>query len=150
MDALELLTHDHQAVEGLFKKFEDAGPRAVKTKQALAEEIIEELTVHTEIEEKIFYPAVAQKTREAKQDVLESIEEHHLVETLMGEIKRLTPEDEAFSAKMTVLIENVRHHKHEEEHDLFPKVRKAMPNGELETLGQQLHRAKLQGQGKAE
>jgi hemerythrin superfamily protein len=146
MDATKLLEQDHKEVEGLFKKFEKAGDRAYKTKQELADKIIEELTIHAEIEEEIFYPAVKREAEQAEDVVLEAVEEHHVAEALMEEIKGLTSEDENFDAKVTVLIESVRHHKDEEEREMFPKVRKAFSSDELEQLGQQLEQAKRQKQ----
>lgn len=146
MDATALLQQDHEEVEQLFRKFEQAGDRATKTKQSLAQEIIGELTIHTEIEEEIFYPAVKAKIKAARDDVLESVEEHHVAEVLIEEIKRLSPQDESFDAKVTVLIENVRHHKQEEEDELFPEARKAFTQAELNTLGQDLQDAKQRRQ----
>ncbi|MGE5292834.1 MAG: hemerythrin domain-containing protein [Micromonosporaceae bacterium] len=144
MDAIKLLTQDHEEVEGLFKKFEDAGDRAVKTKEGLVEKMIEELTIHAEIEEEIFYPAVKSKISATEGEVLESVEEHHVADVLMEEIKALHPQDEAFDAKVTVLMENVRHHKAEEERELFPEVRKGFSKEELDTLGQRLEKLKQQ------
>jgi hemerythrin superfamily protein len=144
MDAIKLLTQDHKEVEGLFKQFEEAGDRAVKTKQDLVKEMIGELTIHTEIEEEIFYPAVKSKISAAKDEVLESVEEHHVADVLIEEIKNLTPEDEAFDAKVMVLIESVRHHKEEEEQEMFPEVRKGFSTEELDTLGQRLEQLKKQ------
>jgi hemerythrin superfamily protein len=146
MDATTLLQQDHQEVEQLFQKFEQAGDRAVKTKQDLAQKMIEELTIHAEIEEEIFYPAVKSKISAAKDEVLESVEEHHVAEILMDEIKELSPQDESFDAKVMVLIENVRTHKEEEETELFPQVRKAFSQEGLDTLGEELQRARQQKQ----
>jgi hemerythrin superfamily protein len=142
VEATKLLEQDHKEVEGLFKKFEEAGDQAYKTKQELADKIIEELTIHAEIEEEIFYPAVKSEVDAAEDEVAEAVEEHHVAETLMEEIKGLTPEDEQFDAKVTVLIESVRHHKDEEENEMFPKVRKAFSSEELEQLGARLEAAK--------
>jgi hemerythrin superfamily protein len=79
MDAITLLKADHKTVEGLFKKFEKAGDNAFKTKRDLVDKIIEELSVHAAIEEAVFYPAVREADEEIEDDVLESLEEHHIV-----------------------------------------------------------------------
>lgn len=147
MDAIKLLTQDHRDVEKLFTEFERAGDRAVKTKHTLAEKIIEELTLHTQIEEEIFYPAVRSRLNGGQEEVLESVEEHHVAETLIEEIKQLPPDAENFQAKVTVLIESVRHHKQEEEQQMFPQVRKALGTEELEDLGSKLEQAKQSKQG---
>jgi Hemerythrin HHE cation binding domain len=108
MDAIQLLKADHKAVKALFRQFEEAGERAYQTKQRLAEQAMQELEVHAAIEEEIFYPALdARADRDGKKLVDEAVEEHHVVKVLIGELKRLAPEDDQFTAKFTVLTENV-------------------------------------------
>lgn len=141
-NAIDLLIHDHQVVEGLFAEFEKAGERAYKTKQQLVEKFSHELTVHAYIEEKIFYPEARKAVPSTKDHVLESIEEHHVVVWMLSELAGLDPKDEAYDAKVTVLIENVRHHVQEEEQDWFPQVRKAMKSEKLKELGARLAAAK--------
>jgi hemerythrin superfamily protein len=139
MDAITLLREDHRTVEKLFKQFEKAGPSAGKTKQKLVDKIIHELAVHAAIEEQVFYPAV----READEDlVLESLEEHHIVKWVLSELDGMSPKDERFDAKVTVLIELVRHHVKEEQDDLFPEVRDALSRKELAEIGEMLQKAK--------
>jgi hemerythrin superfamily protein len=142
MDAIVLLKDDHQTVEKLFKEFENAGDRAYKTKRRIADKVIEELTVHAWIEEKIFYPAARAAVPDTTDHVLESVEEHHVVLWMLSELAGMDPEDERFDAKMTVLIENVRHHVKEEEQDWFPQVRSALGRNQLSELGEQLSAAK--------
>ncbi|BFV60692.1 hemerythrin domain-containing protein [Kitasatospora sp. CMC57] len=142
MDAIVLLKEDHQTVEKLFKEFEKAGENAHKHKREIADQVIEELTVHTWIEEKIFYPAAREAAPDTGDHVLESVEEHHVVLWMLSELTGMDPADERFDAKMTVLMENVRHHVEEEEKDWFPEVRKAMGRNRLVDLGEELAAAK--------
>jgi hemerythrin superfamily protein len=142
MDAVTLLRNDHKTVEGLFKKFEKAGPNAHKTKQDLVEKIVEELSIHAAIEEQVLYPAARAAVPDENDLVLESLEEHHIVKWVLSEIDGMDPTDERFTAKVTVLIENVRHHVEEEEGDLFPALRKGMKRKELEELAQAMEKAK--------
>jgi hemerythrin superfamily protein len=142
MDAVTLLRNDHKTVEGLFKKFEKAGPSAHKTKQDLVEKIVEELSIHAAIEEQVLYPAARRAVPDATDDVLEALEEHHIVKWTLSELDGMEPEDERYTAKVTVLIESVRHHVEEEEGELFPKLRKTMTRKELEDLAQALEAAK--------
>ena len=122
MDAITLLKDDHRSLERLFKRYEQAGDRAFVEKRALVDRIIEELSRHAAIEEQLFYP-VARATVPGTDDIaLESLEEHHIVKWVLSELERMDPTDERFDAKVTVLIENVRHHV-EEESEFFPKVR---------------------------
>jgi hemerythrin superfamily protein len=142
MDAVTLLRNDHRTTEALFKKFEKAGPNAHKTKQDLVEKIVEELSVHAAIEEQVLYPAARQAVPESEDDVLEALEEHHIVKWVLSELDGMKPTDERFTAKVTVLIENVRHHVTEEEGELFPALRKAMGRKALEELAEAMEAAK--------
>jgi hemerythrin superfamily protein len=145
MDALLLLTGDHNRVRGLFKRFEAADEaKDERTAAALATTIMNELDVHATIEEDVFYPAIKDASEELGEIVAEGIEEHHVVKVLMGEIKELTRSDEAWSAKMKVLIENVEHHADEEEKEMFPKVRTALGASGLEELGERLEARKAE------
>src|SRR6188474_3412853 len=115
MDAITLLRADHKTVEQLFKRFETAGDRAYTEKRQIVDRIIEELSIHAAIEEQVFYP-VARETVPTTEDIaLESLEEHHIVKWVLSELVDLDPREERFDAKVTVLMENVRHHVDEEE-----------------------------------
>ncbi|MFF3752447.1 hemerythrin domain-containing protein [Streptomyces sp. NPDC002018] len=142
MDAIVLLKDDHKTVEKLFKEFEKAGENAHKTKRRIADKVIEELTVHTWIEEEVFYPAARKAVPQTTDHVLESVEEHHVVLWMLSELAGLDPADERFDAKMTVLMENVRHHVEEEEQEWFPQVRAALGRNRLVELGEELAAAK--------
>ena len=126
MDAITLLKNDHKTVEQLFKRFEKAGDRARSEKRRLVERMIEELSMHAAIEEQVFYPVVRATVAGTGDEVLESLEEHHVVKWLLSELEGMDPSNERFGAKVTVLIESVRHHVHDEEHDLFPVVRREL------------------------
>jgi len=142
MDAITTLKNDHRTVEDLFKKFQKAGERAHKSKRKLVDRMIEELSVHAFVEETTFYPFVKGVNKDVTSDVLESLEEHHVVKWLLSELEGMTPQAERFEAKVTVLIENVRHHVEEEEQEMFPRVRKALSRDQLNELGDLLARAK--------
>ncbi|KOY55979.1 hemerythrin domain-containing protein [Streptomyces sp. XY332] len=142
MDAIVLLRDDHKTVEKLFKRFEKTGDDDVAERRTIADEVIEELTVHAWVEERIFYPAAREAAPETTDHILESIEEHHAVVWMLSDLKNMDPADERFKAKMSVLMENVRHHVEEEEQEWFPQVRKAMGRKRLTELGDQLEAEK--------
>jgi len=150
MDAIALLKQDHKEVEALFKQFEKLGDRAPKQKQKLVMKMIRALAVHAAIEEMLFYPAVRMavlrkqtKLADSADDmVLESLEEHHIVKWTLSELEKMKPADERFDAKVTVLMEQVRHHVEEEETDLFIKTRKLISAKVLLELGARLLKAK--------
>ncbi len=136
MNAIDLLERQHREVEELFERFESAGEGAHKTRERLCREISDQLAVHSEIEEKLFYPEAKQENTE---DLLrESVEEHLSVKRLIAEIIEGGTDDEQFRARMKVLKDQVEHHVEEEEGELFPKVRKACSKEELEDLGERM------------
>ena len=135
-DAIVLLKEDHKRVKKLFKEFQQAGENATARKGKIVSQILEELTVHTYLENEVMYPAVRKALPDLDEDVLESYEEHHVADVLCMELFTMNPEDEHFDAKTTVLIESVTHHIEEEEQDWFPKVRAGLSRKELQLLGQ--------------
>jgi hemerythrin superfamily protein len=134
-DAIVLLKQDHKEVLRLFREFEKAGEEAHKEQGRLVDQIIELLTVHTYIENEVMYPRVSALLPDLKDDVLESYEEHHVADVLVMELSLMKPQDERFTAKTTVLIENVEHHIDEEEKEWFPKVREGLGRKQLQELG---------------
>lgn len=141
-DAIVELKQDHRQVEQLFKRFEKAGDGARRAKRQLVDAMVLELSRHAGIEELVFYPAVRAEVADAGRDVLEALEEHHLVKVVLRELEDLDPADERFDAKVTVLIENVRHHVKEEENELFPRVREHLGRARLRELGDELRAAR--------
>jgi hemerythrin superfamily protein len=142
MDAITLLKNDHKTVEQLFKRFEKSGDNAKAQKRKIVDRIIEELSVHAAIEEQVFYPVTRAVVPATEDIALESLEEHHIVKWVLTELEKMDPSDERFDAKVTVLIENVRHHVEEEESDYFPKVREALGRKALGEIGDALKDAK--------
>ncbi|MGI4812033.1 MAG: hemerythrin domain-containing protein [Janthinobacterium lividum] len=137
-DAIELLKQDHAEVDKLFKSFESADP---KEKRRIADVVSAMLTVHAEIEEKIFYPAAKKALAEAGADLVEeALVEHFLVKTLIDKLLNMEVADQGFDATFKVLTENVQHHVEEEETELFPKVRRT--SLDLRDLGEQLSERK--------
>jgi hemerythrin superfamily protein len=142
MDAISMLKEDHKTVEALFKRFEKAGDRAHVEKRAVVDRIIEELSKHAAVEEQLFYPVVRATVPQSEDIALESLEEHHIVKWVLSELDKMAPEDERFDAKVTVLIENVRHHVKEEEAEFFPMVRDELGRNALGDLGDAMAVAK--------
>jgi iron-sulfur cluster repair protein YtfE (RIC family) len=114
----------------------------VVRKGQLVDRMIELLTVHTYIENEVMYPRVREMLPHLEDDVLESYEEHHVADVLVSELAAMKADDERFTAKATVLIENVRHHMEEEEQDWFPKVREGLGRKVLQQLGAQMLEAR--------
>ena len=143
MDALELLTADHNRVRGLFARYREAEEAEKADEMAtLAEKIVTELEVHTTIEEEIFYPAVHDMSEELAEVVDEGVEEHHVAKVLIGELATIEAGSDQWKAKLMVLIENVEHHAEEEEQEMFPQIRSSSDATTRESLGQKLEARK--------
>jgi hypothetical protein len=132
-NAIEMLKSDHHKVKELFRQYEAAGDQAYQKKKGIAEEVFTELEIHTTLEE----------DQDGKDLVAEAMEEHHVVTTLMEELKGLDPKDERYDAKFKVLMDNVEHHIEEEEGEMFLEAEE-MLGDRLERLGTQMQERKQQ------
>jgi hemerythrin superfamily protein len=131
VDAIQLLTDQHRLLEERFNAAVDAAdPRE---RDALVAEAGDHLAVHVTAEEEVFYPAV--RARRTEDILLESLEEHLSLKRLLADLLDLPADDPTYEAKLKVLREQTEHHHREEEEHLFPQVRKALGEGELESLG---------------
>ena len=137
-DAIVLLKDDHKQIRKVFKDFEAAGDNADVRKGQLVDRMIELLTQHTYIENEVMYPRVRELLPDLEDDVLESYEEHHVADVLVMELAAMEPDAERFVPKMTVLMENVKHHMAEEEQEWFPKVREGLSRKQLQELGAEM------------
>ncbi|HUP86444.1 MAG TPA: hemerythrin domain-containing protein, partial [Acidimicrobiales bacterium] len=137
MNALTMLTEDHDKMKKLLTELESTTERGVKTRAELFSTIKGELTIHEVIEEEIFYPELKAHPK-AKDIVLEGYEEHHVVDLVMRELEDTPVDDEAWGAKAMVMIENVRHHMEEEEGEMFKTARSVFDRSELEDLGERM------------
>lgn len=121
-DATNLLRADHKKVDELFKQYESS--RSTAKKQALVDEICLELSIHAQVEEEIFYPAVQGAIKD-KDLVAEARVEHAMLKELIGQVRGKEPADDLFDARIKVLSEYVKHHVKEEQNEMFPRARKA-------------------------
>lgn len=140
MDALELLKKDHRRVKELFEQCQ--GTEDKKDLKRLFRDIKSELELHTRLEETIFYPAM-EEHEELQDMVLESLEEHKQVKTILKDLSKLASTSERFKPKLKVLMDDVVHHAEEEEEGkMFPKIREVIDDSELDELGGQIEAAK--------
>ena len=134
-DAIALLKADHRQVEDWFEQFEKS--RTDDRKLALATDICNALTVHTTIEEEIFYPAFLEATED--KDLHHEAEiEHDAAKKLIAEIEASGPDDDYYDSKVKVLSEMIKHHVKEEEQPggMFAEARKS--DMDLDALGEQM------------
>ena len=148
MNAFALLKADHEKVAGILETIEDTTERAVKGRDEQFARLKAELDLHAMIEEEILYPAL-EETEEAREITLEAYEEHRVVKQLLAELEAEPKDTEEWTAKFTVLKENIEHHVEEEEGEMFKKARQALSEEEIETLGDRLQEAKQQNKAAA-
>lgn len=120
LDAIALLRADHKAVDALFAEYKKA--RAPSKKKQLVSKICTELSVHAQVEEEIFYPAVKQALKD-KELVPQAIVEQATMKDLIAQVEGIEPDGEMFDAKINVLSEYVKHHVKEEHNEMFPKAK---------------------------
>ena len=147
-DAIKLLTEDHAKVKKLFREYEKLSKKEDEDeKEELAQQICKELTVHSQLEEEIFYPAAREAIKD--DDLLnEALVEHSSAKDLISEIKSMKIDDPMYDAVVTVLGEYVNHHIQEEEEKIFPKAQKSKMD--LEELGTELAESKKELMGTEE
>ncbi|MCY1263168.1 hypothetical protein D9M68_157290 [compost metagenome] len=146
MNAIELLKQDHVIVKQMLEKLSATTDRAVKTRTELLNRIHDELAIHTEIEEQIFYPAYVQAGGEEEANMFyEAKEEHRTVENLVLPDLLATPPDSVpFAGRVKVLKELLEHHIQEEEKEMFPQAQKLLGKTRLEELGAEMESRKRQ------
>lgn len=143
VDAITLLTEDHEHVKSMFEQYESLGERAHASKKKLATQICTELTKHATAEEEIFYPAVRAAGGKEKEELVdEATVEHASAKELIAQILEMESTEELFDAKVKVLGELIEHHVKEEEGEMFPQARKA--GLDLDLLGQQIAERKAE------
>ena len=143
MDAIALLKADHANAKKLMTELEETTERGVKTREQMWTKLLKELTIHENIEEEVFYPALA-KHPKARDIVLEALEEHHLVDDIVEQLKGTPFDDEHWGAKFKVTKENVEHHIEEEETEMFKITRQVFTKEELEELGASMEASKAE------
>jgi hemerythrin-like domain-containing protein len=133
-EILQLIQQDHEEVQGLFEQFHKSVSAKDGEEKAdpISKQILDNLKLHTELEEKIVYPSL--KDQDPK-IFYESREEHHVVDLLIEELQQLKVNNPAYAAKMAVMEESVKHHIQEEESQMF-KLISQLPDDTLEELAE--------------
>lgn len=132
-DAVALLRADHKQVSTLFAQFDKA--RTSARKQQIVAEICLELSVHTQIEEEIFYPALKQALKDRKL-IPEAVIEHGTLKSLIADVENVEPDGEMYDARIRVLAEYVEHHVAEEHKEMFPQAKASKLD--LKALGERM------------
>ncbi len=148
-NALDLLKQDHDKVRKLLAQLTDTTNQAEKTRQDLLAKIKQEMKIHTQLEEEIFYPAFKEADGQAHAQLYyEALEEHHIVEDVVIEdVEGSQTRSDAFAGRARVLREQIEHHASEEEKDIFAKARDVFSKDELEELGRRMEARKKELQG---
>lgn len=136
MDAVTLLTEEHERAKALFEQIEAATDPT--TKQELLVEVMTELKMHTKIEEEVLYPVMREQTKGGTKLFEEAMQEHQEAKKAMKELESLSPDDEDWQAHFEILMHGVLHHAKEEETEMFPKMQETFSPERLQELGEQM------------
>jgi hemerythrin-like domain-containing protein len=140
MNAIEMLKQDHKEAMGMMDRIltADKGDRSAKQ---VFNEIKAALTLHTQIEEQVFYPAL-ENHDETRDLIQESYSEHEEVDQMLAEMSRLSPANDDFMDKLTELRDSIEHHVEEEENEMFPKAEKILGQSRIQEMGRQMQQMK--------
>lgn len=143
-DAVQILIADHKKVSQMFDEFEKTKDKLDdEEKQSLVKRACDELAIHAQVEEEIFYPALREALKDGDGELIDEAEvEHSSVKHLIAELESMQPDDELYDAKFTVMGEYVKHHVKEEQGEIFPKAKKSKMD--LAQLGQEISQRKSQ------
>ncbi|HSE99125.1 MAG TPA: hemerythrin domain-containing protein [Blastocatellia bacterium] len=137
MNVLEFLKQDHQEAMSMMNQIESANTGGKQAKTDLFNQLKSALTLHTRMEEQIFYPEL-ENHQETRDLIREAYSEHQEVDELLAEISALSPISGDFSDKLAELRDSVEHHVDEEENQLFPKVRQIIDQNQLDEMGRRM------------
>lgn len=139
-DGIQVLIDDHREVENLFQQYEKTTDPSEQTR--IVHQVIHELAVHGEIEELLFYPRLRTSLPDGNELADEAVHEHVEIKETLNALDKMQAGDDGFDTRMNELMAEVRHHVEEEENDIFPKIREALPAEQLDRLGNSLRGAK--------
>ncbi|AZV26866.1 hemerythrin [Pseudomonas syringae] len=140
MNAIELLKTDHEKVKGILNQLSESTDRALKKRAELLDKLELEITIHTQLEEQILYPAFKEAGgKEQDEMYYEAKEEHRTVDSLvLPDLKSTDPSTPEFAGRVKVVKELLEHHIEEEETEMFPQAKKLLGNAKLEELGKEM------------
>ena len=140
MNAIDLLKADHEKVKGILSQLSESTDRAVKKRTELLEKLELEVSIHTQLEEEILYPAYKAAGGKAEAEMYyEAKEEHRTVDSLvLPDLKGSDPTSPEFAGRVKVIKELLEHHIEEEETDMFPHAKKILGKAKLDELGDQM------------
>lgn len=143
-NAIDMLTADHMNVRALLQELVETSNRATKKRRQLLEKIGQELRLHTEIEDAVFYPAFRKAgKKDSKPIYFEAKEEHRAVERLiLPDLEKTALDSDEFCGRAKVLQELVEHHANEEESEMFPRAEALMSEEQLQKLGEEMQQMK--------
>ncbi|UVM29923.1 hemerythrin domain-containing protein [Pseudomonas sp. B21-021] len=140
MNAIDLLKTDHEKVKGILNQLSESTDRALKKRAELLEKLELEITIHTQLEEQILYPAFKEAGgKEQDEMYYEAKEEHRTVDSLvLPDLKSTDPSTPEFAGRVKVVKELLEHHIEEEETEMFPQAKKLLGNAKLDELGKEM------------
>jgi len=140
MNAIDLLKADHEKVKGILSHLSESTDRALKKRVDLLDKLEMEITIHTQLEEQILYPAFKEAGgKEQDEMYYEAKEEHRTVDSLvLPDLKSTDPSTPEFAGRVKVVKELLEHHIEEEETEMFPQAKKLLGKAKLEELGEQM------------
>lgn len=147
MDIYQILSKEHDQVQEMLDQ-QIEKKKSGRADDHVMKEIQQQLTIHLNVEEKLFYPQLT-RSDESREDAFEAYEEHHIARVTLNELMRMSSEDERWLAKLKVLKELIDHHVQEEEKNLFKAAKKVISSDMAKEIGQKYQQEKEKQLGKS-
>ncbi len=141
MDAFQILAKDHRVVDQLFERIEKTDNRGANQRGQLYQKLHNELELHTQLEEKFFYPTLKEHN-DTKELVSKSLDENSEIKQMLHEIRSLSAEDDQWSEMINELKMTVQHHVRQEEDQIFPAARAKLDEAQINELGRRIQKMK--------
>jgi hemerythrin-like domain-containing protein len=145
---IDIIKADHRKMEKLFKEYEDLDATALESKASLVTALTDALKLHMDMEERFLYPMLKNAFADEEDKLVEeSYAEHDVAKRILEELTVTHPEDPQYDARVKVLSENITHHVMEEEEELLPKTEKNLGKDDLETIGEEMRKFRMEVAG---
>lgn len=140
MDIFTVIKNEHEQLRSILSNMSKTTPRSTAARSKLVAQCKETLVLHNDAEEQVFYARLMET--DAREMVLEALEEHHVEEVLLEELVELDVSDERWTAKVKVMKEICEHHIEEEEDEIFEQAQKVLDDDEPERMAKEFEAEK--------
>ena len=139
MDIFKEIKKEPDEFRKITDEINETTDRAIKTRETKFKKFFINITAHHESEEVVLVPKL-KENKETREMGLEILEEHHVLERLLDELKNLPVDDETWIIKFGVMKEIMEHHLEEEEEEISKEAHKQFDQEILDKMGEEFEK----------